>query len=251
MDRQAFRNRMQQLKQYREQNPGKTYLDFKKYADGGETGEKNWYNSLTKEQKNRIVSTSNYISDDQARTLGNTYPATAARELQSGSFAFDAGELPQVDIKPTQMYAVLNTYYPFISKYSKTGHSELITPAGRTISTGGSDKNYNLFCNNCSDATGVALQKAFNKKLNSKLFTTPGDVKDFAEDLGAIYSSPSSKHNQKGAKTQFIPVDIKQARELEFQADSIYRDGMGMPIQSREEFWSKPEKYAEGGQIWA
>lgn len=94
MDRQAFRNRMQQLKQYREQNPGKTYLDFKKYADGGETGEKNWYNSLTKEQKNRIVSTSNYISDDQARTLGNTYPATAARELQSGSFAFDAGELP-------------------------------------------------------------------------------------------------------------------------------------------------------------
>lgn len=29
MDRQAFRNRMQQLKQYREQNPGKTYLDWK------------------------------------------------------------------------------------------------------------------------------------------------------------------------------------------------------------------------------
>ena len=36
MDRQAFRNRMQQLKQYREQNPGKTYFDFKAYADGGE-----------------------------------------------------------------------------------------------------------------------------------------------------------------------------------------------------------------------
>lgn len=36
MDRQAFRNRMQQLKQYREQNPGKTYLDFKQYANGGE-----------------------------------------------------------------------------------------------------------------------------------------------------------------------------------------------------------------------
>lgn len=36
MDRQAFKQRMQQLKQYREQNPGKTYLDFKKYAEGGE-----------------------------------------------------------------------------------------------------------------------------------------------------------------------------------------------------------------------
>ncbi len=29
MDRQAFKQRMQQLKQYREQNPGKTYLDWK------------------------------------------------------------------------------------------------------------------------------------------------------------------------------------------------------------------------------
>lgn len=29
MDRQAFKNRMQQLKQYREQNPGKGYLDWK------------------------------------------------------------------------------------------------------------------------------------------------------------------------------------------------------------------------------
>lgn len=36
MDRQAFKQRMQQLNQYREQNPGKTYLDFKKYAEGGE-----------------------------------------------------------------------------------------------------------------------------------------------------------------------------------------------------------------------
>lgn len=35
MDRQAFKQRMQQLKQYREQNPGKTYLDFKKYAEEG------------------------------------------------------------------------------------------------------------------------------------------------------------------------------------------------------------------------
>lgn len=40
MNRQAFRNRMQQLKQYREQNPGKTYLDFKKYADGGITDQR-------------------------------------------------------------------------------------------------------------------------------------------------------------------------------------------------------------------
>lgn len=39
MNREAFKQRMQQLKQYREQNPGNTYLDFKKYAEGGETGD--------------------------------------------------------------------------------------------------------------------------------------------------------------------------------------------------------------------
>lgn len=63
MDRQAFRNRMQQLKQYREQNPGKTYLDFKKYANGGETGEDekrwlmNWYTKrrLYANQKARYI----------------------------------------------------------------------------------------------------------------------------------------------------------------------------------------------------
>ena len=38
MDRQAFKQRMQNLKSYREQNPGKGYWDFKAYQPGGETG---------------------------------------------------------------------------------------------------------------------------------------------------------------------------------------------------------------------
>lgn len=38
MDRKVFKQRMQELKSYREQNPGKGYLDWKasKYAEGGE-----------------------------------------------------------------------------------------------------------------------------------------------------------------------------------------------------------------------
>lgn len=35
MDRQAFKQRMQAYKSYREQNPGKSYFDFKQYANGG------------------------------------------------------------------------------------------------------------------------------------------------------------------------------------------------------------------------
>ena len=38
MDKKAFKQRMQNLKAYRESNPGKTYLDWKvsAFADGGE-----------------------------------------------------------------------------------------------------------------------------------------------------------------------------------------------------------------------
>lgn len=42
MDREAFRNRMQQLKQYREQNPGKTYLDWKNSLPGNLQDESNY-----------------------------------------------------------------------------------------------------------------------------------------------------------------------------------------------------------------
>lgn len=36
MNKEAFKQRMQSLKSYREQNPGKGYWDFKSYEDGGE-----------------------------------------------------------------------------------------------------------------------------------------------------------------------------------------------------------------------
>lgn len=42
MDRKAFKQRMQQLKDYREQNPGSTYLNWKQsFVNGGETEEDN------------------------------------------------------------------------------------------------------------------------------------------------------------------------------------------------------------------
>lgn len=39
MEREAFRQRMQQYKQAREQNPQLKYWDWKKYADGGTVDE--------------------------------------------------------------------------------------------------------------------------------------------------------------------------------------------------------------------
>ena len=84
-------------------------------------------------------------------------------------------------------YITLYTYYPIVSMYPYTGHSRLIMTAidkdryrSYDINKKPRHKDYNLITNNCSDATREALEKTFNKKFNPLLFTTPGDVQDFA-----------------------------------------------------------------------
>ena len=90
-------------------------------------------------------------------------------------------------LKERSKYAVLDTYYPFINKwYPYTGHSSLriidkdkdndIYRSYILSKSPRRSKDYNLFTNNCSDATRCALEKTFNKKINPFLFTTPGDV---------------------------------------------------------------------------
>lgn len=97
-----------------------------------------------------------------------------------------AGQLPEVVVTPnknTRNDIVLTTYYPGISKYWATGHSELDTPGGNFVDVKPIDPDYNLLLNNCSDATRHALEQATGKRINPLFFTTPGDVKSFAEDV--------------------------------------------------------------------
>lgn len=78
----------------------------------------------------------------------------------------------------------LHTYYPNLRNYP-IGHSAIqYRPLG--INKGMNDGDYNLLTNNCSDATGQCLEKIFGKKMNTVLFTTPGDVRDFAIENGGI-----------------------------------------------------------------
>lgn len=137
-------------------------------------------------------------------------------------------------------YAELDTYYPFISEqYPYTGHSRLsIIDKDNDeyrryiINKSSKSKDYNLFINNCSDATRCALEKTFNKKINPFLFTTPGDVQDFAlEELhgipsikgDSIYSPVKHKYvlnknkkifNLKRRNTVYIPLNETQRNFL-------------------------------------
>lgn len=49
MEREAFRQRMQQYKQARENNPQLKYWDWKKYADGGEVKDNTYVAPVYKE----------------------------------------------------------------------------------------------------------------------------------------------------------------------------------------------------------
>lgn len=107
------------------------------------------------------------------------------------------GELEPAVVKPKPVSAVLRTYYPLISEYPFTGHSELQLFENhptrpeipvylhQPISRFSHNFDYNLVTNNCSDATRCAVEQVFGEKINPILFTTPGDVQDFvAEKTG-------------------------------------------------------------------
>lgn len=170
-------------------------------------------------------------------------------------------------------YAVLNTYYPFVSKYPLTGHSSLIVTDTKEggykpyyIDKKEENKGYNLVTNNCSDATRCALEKAFNKKINPFLFTTPGDVQDFAlEELNgipeikgdSIYDAVNHKYKldtrpehikklHKGVNTVYIPLNAVQRGILkqyieQGNKNKEFKKG-GTLIPKKQEAWGKLER---------
>lgn len=162
-------------------------------------------------------------------------------------------------------YATLTTYYPFISRVPYTGHSQL-TVTGLVpnhqgdavigtigIDKGGHNEDYNLITNNCSDATRCGLEHTFDKKINPFLFTTPGDVQDFAlDELNAIpgkkgdqYFNPKTgiyqtrrisdaeKKANRGKSTVYIPINKEQRDKL---IDFIHKG-------------DKEQKFADGGEV--
>lgn len=310
MDRQAFKNRMQKLKSYRESNPGKGYWDWRdnlpdnlKYTDDTEydmeaaydsgaqpeyveednlyhlptrdpdTGKifkksihSTFWKGLTEDMKlgykpyfigddvytknkqeapiqafvyggetdSKIIDTldSSRVKDSKGislkqtiENLHNKFPNEPESNLKpfidnekewydylitEGSGYVDAGQIPEVTIKPDQIYTYLDTYYPVTNEqYKYTGHSKL-SHDGLCIDKGGKNKGYNLVTNNCADATIGALQSISGKKANPFLFTTPGDVRDFAlEEL-----SGEVVWDRKGQTRVRIPINATQSKKL-------------------------------------
>lgn len=203
-------------------------IGIPKYQIGGSsvnqtrTQDQGIYKSLTKEQKDRIEDISRGPSKLVQMTESGIYDFSSTIDdfLDKGLLVFNAGELPEVVVGPRNLYIQLDTYYPFISRYKYTGHSKL----GR-INKSSRSEDYNLFTNNCADATKRCLEYIFNKQDNNFLFTTPGDVRDFAlNKLHGIKIPKGYKYDQEldklvktrqknnGRESILIPVTTQQMK---------------------------------------
>ena len=148
--------------------------------------------------------------------------------FQNGGKAYPIKQIPEVVVNGYRPI-VLDTYYPAISEYPTTGHSKLTVPIndgdpnwGIEIDKGGKNKGYNLVTSNCSDKTLEYLNKIFNKKESTFLFTTPGDVKDFAEKLGGRTKKVGLGHYR-----TYIPRNKNNYKILDTRALKTYQNSDG------------------------
>ena len=266
MDREGFRNRLKQYKQAREENPGLKYWEWKdipKYDEGTKLVDSIDPKKIVYYHGNEIISTFddqikhyNQFKDKAERNAYLDYEKKyildkLTQESSTGwGVAVDGGELPEVTVSPSkQHYVYLETEYPFINPDTPyTGHSTLYSDSGSfTVSTGGYYPNYNLFTNNCSNSTCRVLERALGKKNDAWFFTTPGDVKDFAEDqLNAI----EIESDQRGTKLHKIPVTLDQLRKIRYEAYNEEQRLRNRPELSLDEFKKLFKlQYAEGGEV--
>lgn len=88
MEREAFRQRMQQYKQARENNPQLKYWDWKKYADGGEVKDNTYIAPVYKEQVFIPATGAQRIKNDFQYKYGSKSPYKGG-ELEIVSPEFD------------------------------------------------------------------------------------------------------------------------------------------------------------------
>ena len=116
MEREAFRQRMQQYKQARESNPQLKYWDWKKYADGGEVRDNTYVAPVYKEQVFIPATGAQKIKNDYQYKYGSKSP-------------YKGGELeivsPEFDIL-TGAKAAYDTTVGLINNLSRTNRTRQI-----------------------------------------------------------------------------------------------------------------------------
>lgn len=116
MEREAFRQRMQQYKQARESNPQLKYWDWKKYADGGEVRDNTYVAPVYKEQVFIPATGAQKIKNDYQYKYGSKSPYKGG-ELEIVSPEFDVLTGIKVDNAVTPNQEITNHEINHFNQY--------------------------------------------------------------------------------------------------------------------------------------
>lgn len=146
MDRQAFKQRMQNLKSYRENNPGKGYWDWKAeaFAEGGQTGDpekERFYQATGRSSSGRPLEESLkpvFSLEDAANMtpIGDAISAKDAYDAVKNRDWLGAGlaALTVVPFVPNAIKRVTPVYADIINTYNES--PELLPKAKGSLSLG-------------------------------------------------------------------------------------------------------------------
>ena len=226
--------------------------DIPKYDEGGKVIDSVDLRKVVDNQNRTAYDRINYLKsltsdkEDQKRLIDSEKEWIEMNLTgNKGIYAIDAGQLPELMVTPTPIYATLRTEYPVINENTPwTGHSSLfLDDGGAYVSVGGKDKNYNLFSNNCSNATKRVLERTFGKEYPTILFTTPGDVLDFAVDELNAKEVPTTKRGVREHKIRLTP---EQSKQLKYEAYVEKQNFNNRPVKSKKDYYDLIYKFAEG-----
>lgn len=161
---------------------------------------------------------------------GPTYPQLFAdggrvNRFNGSNESYMGKTLPEVVVNGYKPIS-LDVFYPFTSIFPTSGHSALSSPyMGNkylNVDKMSDTKGYNLFTNNCADATLDYLNYVFGTNESPHFFVTPGDVRDYAVDrLGGtlIEGAPGSGYDR-----VLIPVTSENVDQIKQRTQVFYDD---------------------------
>lgn len=265
MEREAFRQRMQQYKQVRESNPQLKYWDWKKYADGGEVKDNTYVAPVYKEQVFIPATGAQKIKNDYQYKYGSKSPYKGG-ELEIVSPEFDI--LTGVRGLKSTINNLLDNYIgrklPSNYAYRRTVQQELddiittnsfreipenvVTTGGRTITL--------------PNGKTVTLKKAKGNSHGGKAFSAgdvwkgttssgnnsseiivgvPGDNAKWMVGKHGNYQGPYNFSDIEKGSGLFVPFDAEGVADISTEGLKYFKPS--------KYFNNRYIKYADGGII--
>lgn len=265
MEREAFRQRMQQYKQARENNPQLKYWDWKKYADGGEVKDNTYVAPMYKEQVFIPATGVQKIKNDYQYKYGSKSPHKGGElEIVSPEFDILTGARGLKSTINNLLDNYIGRKLPSNYAYRRTVQQELddiistnsfreipenvVTTGGRTITL--------------ANGKTVTLKKAKGNSHGGKAFSAgdvwkgttssgnnaseiivgvPGDNAKWMVGKHGNYQGPYNFSDIEKGSGIFVPFDAKGVANISTEGLKYFKPS--------KYFNNRYIKYADGGII--